>query len=131
MDVLKEAHEVLAARAKEYAAPLDGFGLTAKYWSALFAIPITAEQVALAFLLNKVARQSHQRKRDNLVDIAGYAGVLEAIERDEQQRIAFCNFLTRSASRKDLVNAVLYGTPFERELAEKMLAQRAVEQEEG
>lgn len=82
---IEEAIEIVRQRGEEYGNALEGFARTGKFWSALFGIPVTAEQVALAMLLNKVSREMNQHKDDNLVDIAGYAEVVAMIlkERDE------------------------------------------------
>ena len=50
---------------------------------------MTAEDVAIAMILAKVSRESHAPKRDNAVDIAGYAETLQMV-RDERQRRKAC-----------------------------------------
>ena len=42
-------------------------------WSVIFETDITPNQVALAMIALKITRQMHANKRDNWVDIAGYA----------------------------------------------------------
>jgi hypothetical protein len=41
--------------------------------------PVSPMQVALCLIQLKVAREVHAPKRDNLVDIAGYARVMEML----------------------------------------------------
>jgi hypothetical protein len=48
-------------------------------WSALFGRRFRAEDVPLAMICVKLSRESHQHKRDNLVDIAGYAAALDRL----------------------------------------------------
>ena len=38
--------------------------------------------VAFMLVLLKIAREMHQHKRDNLIDIAGYLGILDDMETD-------------------------------------------------
>jgi hypothetical protein len=73
-------------RIHQYGHPLDFCESVAGHWSVLFGIEVSAEQVALAMLHFKVAREAHQHKRDNLVDIAGYAEVLDMIHRERELR---------------------------------------------
>jgi hypothetical protein len=48
-------------------------------WAATFGWDVTGEDVALAMVLFKVARAKAGHTRDNLVDIAGYARVIEML----------------------------------------------------
>ena len=42
-------------------------------WSAIKGVPFEAREVAMFMVALKLSRETHQRKRDNWVDIAGYA----------------------------------------------------------
>ena len=53
--------------------PAETFGRIAALWSAYLGLTITPRQVAMLMVLLKVGRDASQEKRDNLVDIAGYA----------------------------------------------------------
>lgn len=78
--VLLDAEEIInGPRQSDYGHPFDNFSQTAKLWSAAFGFEFTAEQVAIAMILVKVSRETNRPKRDNLVDIAGYAGTLEKV----------------------------------------------------
>lgn len=80
MNVLQEADWITSVdRQKDYGHPRDDFGRTAQIWSAILGIPITAEQVGLCMIGVKLARQVHRPKRDNLIDVAGYARTLEML----------------------------------------------------
>jgi len=48
-------------------------------WQAAFGWDVDAEKVALAMILFKLSRAVHGHHRDNLVDIAGYARVIEMV----------------------------------------------------
>lgn len=84
--VLTEAEGLVHGdRNVSYGHPMDDFTRTAKMWSALFGIEFTAEQVGLAMICVKLSRERHAPKRDNLVDIAGYAETVEWTK-DERYR---------------------------------------------
>jgi nucleoside 2-deoxyribosyltransferase len=79
-DILAEASRITrGSRQAQYGPPDQDFRRTAGMWSALFGLKlkdgVTFEprDVALAMILLKTSRETHQRKRDNWVDIAGYA----------------------------------------------------------
>ena len=56
-----------------YGHPLDDFKRTAKIWGAILGIEITPEQVGLCMCGVKISRECNKPKRDNMVDLAGYA----------------------------------------------------------
>ena len=72
--ILDEAAKcVTGPRRRDYGTPDENFGRIAALWSVQLGIAVTSMQVAMCLILLKVARQSNSPKRDNLVDIAGYA----------------------------------------------------------
>lgn len=74
--VLQEADRLINVdRLAEYGGVRESFEGIAAGWSAIFRTPISADQVALAMVWLKVMREAHKHKRDNIVDIAGYAGL--------------------------------------------------------
>ena len=79
-DILDTAARITRGdRSASYGPPDQDFRRTAGMWSALFAaklkdgVTFEPRDVALAMILLKASRETHQRKRDNWVDIAGYA----------------------------------------------------------
>ena len=79
-NILEEALNITrGSRNASYGPPDQDFRRTAGMWSALFAsklrdgVTFEPRDVALAMILLKTSRETHQRKRDNWVDIAGYA----------------------------------------------------------
>jgi uncharacterized protein DUF6378 len=84
MTVLDEAKAtVYGDRERDYDHPADNFARIAVMWEVIFGFPVTPQQVALAMVCTKVVREVHRPKRDNRVDIAGYA---EALDRTYESR---------------------------------------------
>lgn len=74
--------EVLATinrdRQNDYGAPEDTFAQIAAFWSAYLGTEVHAPDVAAMMQLLKIARQrGGKSKKDNFVDLVGYA-ILEA-----------------------------------------------------
>lgn len=73
-DVLEEALEITSDDRRNAYGPVDqDFIRIAAMWSAVMGIPVTAKQVALCMICLKISRATWSDKRDNWVDIAGYA----------------------------------------------------------
>ena len=78
--VLVEAHNLVHGdRGKDYGHPYHDFSRTALIWSAILDIDITPQQVALCMIGVKISRECNKPKRDNRVDIAGYAETLDMV----------------------------------------------------
>lgn len=76
--ILIEAESLVHGdRNESYGHPLDDFRRTAKMWSAILGIEVRPEQVGLCMIAVKLSRECHAHKRDNLVDIAGYAETVQ------------------------------------------------------
>jgi hypothetical protein len=74
MGVLREAEELVHGdRQKGYGHPRVNHARTAAFWSAYIGVLISAEDVCMMNILQKVSRARHAVSRDTLVDIAGYA----------------------------------------------------------
>lgn len=72
--VLDEAKRlVFGDRNDDYGDPREDFARTAMIWSAILGITVKPEQVGLCMIGVKLSRHVHQPKRDNMVDVAGYA----------------------------------------------------------
>ena len=86
-NILEEAIELTGGdRRRDYDHALPNHERIATLWNAYIGIrkhseaPLTPADVATMMLLLKVARHAHNPKRDNLVDMAGYARCLAQIE---------------------------------------------------
>lgn len=76
--VTAEADRIVSLdRQEDYGHPADNFSQIANLWSAVLGVDVTAKQAILCMILVKVARENFHSKRDNRVDIAGYAKVLD------------------------------------------------------
>jgi hypothetical protein len=72
-DILEEALRITSVdRQAQYGPPDQDFARTAKMWSALKGVEFEARDVAMFMICLKLSRETHQRKRDNAVDGAGY-----------------------------------------------------------
>lgn len=73
-DILEEAIRITRGdRQASYGPPDQDFRRTAAMWSALKGVDFEPREVALFMVALKLSRETYQRKRDNWVDIAGYA----------------------------------------------------------
>lgn len=75
--LLDEAKQTITGeRQDQYGAPEDSFSRIAAYWTTYLARPVSSLDVAHLMALMKLARAQGQRfKRDNYVDLAGYAAI--------------------------------------------------------
>ena len=86
--ILEDAlHITNGAREESYGSAEDSFGLIARYWSVYLGIELKAHDIAVMMILLKVARQQYRHKKDNLIDIAGYARLLSKMQGDEDNGI--------------------------------------------
>lgn len=81
--VLSEAsYTINGERQDQYGNPEDCFGLIATYWNTYLeskghTVNAGAADVAMMMVLFKIARQAHSHKHDNIVDLCGYAAILD------------------------------------------------------
>lgn len=88
--ILHEAHRLVHGdRGADYGHPYEDFSRTARIWSAILGVEVTPAKVALCMIGLKISRECHKPKRDNRVDIAGYAETLQMVmERVEAEAAA-------------------------------------------
>lgn len=78
--ILQEAQRlVYGDRRSDYGHPADDYGRVAKIWSIILKREVSAEQAALCMIGVKLSRLCNEIKRDSLVDVAGYAEVVNCI----------------------------------------------------
>ena len=89
MNVLEEANSLVHGnRGDDYGHPIDDFTKTATMWSVILGVPVTAEQVGLCMCCVKISRQLNKPKRDNMVDLAGYAETVQMVIDERKRREA-------------------------------------------
>jgi hypothetical protein len=85
-ELLDEAKDIVVGpRAEAYGPAEDSLLTIANLWQDYLYVAVGADgivspqDVAHMLILMKIARQAHSHKRDNLVDIAGYAALSQRI----------------------------------------------------
>lgn len=80
--ILEEAERLVAGdRETSYGHPLIDFARTGRIWGAMLDLDdIPPRTVALMMVGVKLSREMNAHKRDNIVDIAGYARTVERID---------------------------------------------------
>jgi Domain of unknown function (DUF6378) len=79
--VNQEAHRIIHGPRRNTAGhPRDNFARVAAGWSVILGTELTSKQVALCMIWHKVCREVNAEDRDNIVDIAGYAGTYEMLD---------------------------------------------------
>lgn len=73
--ILEEAQRLVHGnRGDDYGHPAEDFTRTGRMWGAILDRPdVPPELVGLCMAALKISREVHRPKRDNLVDLAGYA----------------------------------------------------------
>lgn len=85
--ILLEAQRlVYGDRGEDYGHPLDDFTRAANIWQVILGVPVTAEQVGLCMVGVKLAREINRPKRDNRVDMAGYALCVDRCVSERKRR---------------------------------------------
>jgi hypothetical protein len=88
--ITAEANEVVLRGhgAADYGNPHVEAVKIAALWRAAFGWDVKPWQTSLAMILLKITRECHRQKRDNLVDIAGYAEVCGRVRAAEDILVA-------------------------------------------
>lgn len=83
--ILTEAAEIRAgSRQTDYGDAVENFKKIAIVATILSGAGLTPRQAAAVHIATKIVREGHRHKRDNLVDLAGYADIFERISNDER-----------------------------------------------
>lgn len=81
-NILEEANKITQGdRQKDYGTPKENFEHIAEIFNSIRGFKkLSAEDVVYVMLAVKLSRHQNKKKRDNLVDIAGYTWVLSEVE---------------------------------------------------
>lgn len=74
-----QALKVVEDREQKYGSPSKNFEDIASIWEGVTGHSYTASQVALMMIGVKLSREGFRHRRDNIVDIIGYAECLDRI----------------------------------------------------
>jgi len=84
MNILEEANRATSKeRQLDYGHPSENMEHIARIASAILGKDITYKEVVAIMIATKLSRETHRHKRDNLVDLAGYAWVWAKCEGEE------------------------------------------------
>ena len=85
--LLQEADSIIKGERQEsYGKAFESFTRIGKLWEQVLGIPVSPEQVALCLVQLKVSRAvSSPMHRDSWLDIAGYAGCWELIQKGREE----------------------------------------------
>jgi len=73
-DILEEALRVTDGEKRtDYGSVKEDFQRIASLWEVILGVAVEPKQVALCMIALKISRETNKSKRDNWVDIAGYA----------------------------------------------------------
>lgn len=99
--ILQESQRLVGGdRGADYGHPLDDYNKTGMIWGALLhkwakeaakssaPLPVPADLACLMMVGVKLSRHVNRRKRDNLVDAAGYLRCVEMCEDESARRLA-------------------------------------------
>lgn len=83
--VLEEAARIIAGpRREDYGPVQDSFAEVGIMWGVLLGIPaLRPEQVAQCMCALKLCREIRGHKRDSMVDLAGYAALIDIIHEEQ------------------------------------------------
>lgn len=77
-NILQEADRIVDGdRQADYGPVRHDFARIAGFWSVILGVPVMPRDVPLCMIALKMSREICKHKRDNLVDMAGYARTLE------------------------------------------------------
>ncbi len=85
-DLLIEAARIVSERRVAYGDPASSMAVIAARWSVTLGTPVSAAQVVLCLIDLKLARLAHDPShQDSILDVAGYAAVLQEVVHQHQR----------------------------------------------
>ncbi len=85
--ILQEAQRLVHGdRGDDYGHPILDFTRSGRMWGAILGIPdVPPEKVAMCMIAVKLSREVNRNKRDNRVDMAGYAETLDMVRQRQAE----------------------------------------------
>ena len=74
-NILEEANEIVGSRDKKYGDPIESWERVSRVASELTGKQLTPTDCVTVLIAMKLVRQLYSPKRDNMVDLAGYAHI--------------------------------------------------------
>lgn len=85
--ILAEAARIRSGeRNVDYGSAVESFEKIARVANEMTGLTLTAADCCKVMMAVKIVRESYNHKRDNLVDLCGYADILELIENKEYEK---------------------------------------------
>ena len=86
MNILEESNEIVnGERAESYGCAVEGFRRAGEIFAQITNDDDSNSiQVVKALISTKLSREAHKHGRDNLVDLCGYAEILNKIHENEK-----------------------------------------------
>jgi len=82
-------------RRNDYGTPLENHSRTARLWSAYLKREVSAEDVCMLNILQKISRGMHSITPDTLVDICGYARNIQIVREEKLGKSAPAGYQRR------------------------------------
>lgn len=109
--ILEEAQRLVHSdRGADYGHPIEDFTRSGRMWGAILGIPdVPPEKVAMCMIASKISREVNRNKRDNRVDMAGYAETLDMVREWQAESQMVENELL--ACKRENVQGHRFGPP--------------------
>ena len=86
-ETIEQALKILYGdRMDAYGDPEESHERIARYWSLWLGHYVTAHDVAIMMILFKISREQNNHKDDNMVDVIGYASIVNEIEKGSNRK---------------------------------------------
>lgn len=85
--ILEEAKAIIeGSRQSDYGDPVDSFDKIAKTASMIAGKDLSPKECCAVLMAVKIVRERHRHKRDNLVDLCGYAHIMNELNESESEK---------------------------------------------
>ena len=85
--ILSEAEEIVnGSRHSDYGDARESFGRVATIASVMTGKELSPEDCCSVMMAVKLVRESFKHKRDNLVDLCGYAHIMNELNENESEK---------------------------------------------